>query len=261
MDCCIKVKKLKKVIVLFFVVLNSSFAQKNDTIIITPKNIKVSNLKEGKSSYLVYFKKGLDAPISDIQIWNIETKRDSYFDKRVYTIEQKWYFKDTIFHTAKSVSSTDDFKPLYHESWWNKRGRQVFDINKNKLWIDDIEITSTQTNDKKKATYDSFMSIENNFFVNWHLDLEVFSMLPYKRNTTFLIPFYEFGYGTPKNIVYKVAGEDELLYDGNKIKCWLLKLEEEGNIETYWISKKTKEVLKLEQVVQGKMYRYKIKLQ
>jgi hypothetical protein len=36
--------------------------------------------------------------------------------------------------------------------------------------------------------------------------------------------------------------------------------EEKGNKEVYWISKKTKEVLKLEQEINGRFYRYKIKL-
>lgn len=249
-----------KTLVLFLVIFHSSFAQKKDTIRINSENIKVSNLKEGKSSYLVYFKKGIDASISDIQIWNIETKKDDYLGKKVYTIDQKWFFKDTIVHTAKSISNIDNFKPLYHESWWNKRGKQVFDMNKNKLWIANKEVTATETNDKNKEILNSFSSAKDSYFLNWHLDLEVFSMLPYKKNTTFLVPFYEFGYGTPKNIAYTVTGEDDLVYDGKKIKCWLLKLIEDGNIETFWISKKTKEVLKLEQIIQGNMYRYKIKL-
>ena len=114
--------------------------------------------------------------------------------------------------------------------------------------------------DRKLAALKSFRSSEGQYYLNWHLDLETFEMLPFKKDTTFLIPFYEFGYDKPSNIAYSVIGEEFLeTYDGTKVNCWLLKHEEKDNLEKYWISKKTHEVLKMEQKF-GNMYRYKIKL-
>lgn len=247
-----------KSLILFLIIHISGFSQTSDTLLITPKNLRVSNLKEGNSRFLVYFKKEENAPISDIQIWNLETKKDIYNGKNVISVYQRWEFKDSIIHTAKSVCLGENFKPLYHESWWKQRGKQIFDVEKNKLWIDDVEITSSEANPKKNI-HESFLASDNQYYLNWHLDLEVFSMLPYKKNVVFLVPFYEFGYDIPRNIVYKVSGEDEILFNGERIKCWLLKHKEEGNEEVYWISKKTNEVLKMVQKF-GKMYRYKIKL-
>ena len=56
-------------------------------------------------------------------------------------------------------------------------------------------------------------------------------------------------------------GSGELVgYNDQKIDCWLMSHEERGNKEIFWISKKTREVLKLEQEINGSLYRYKIKL-
>lgn len=234
-------------------------AQKNDTIVITAKAIQVSQLKESKSNYLVYFVKGENAPASDLQLWHIDVKREQYNNREAITVTQQWDYKDTVIHTAKSVCMVDDFKPIYHESWWKNRGRQAFDLQQHKAWINETELTAADTSTKSKAVFKSF-NAANNYFLNWHLDLEVFAMLPYKMNRTFLIPFYEFGYDIPRNIPYAVSGVGELAYAGNKITCWLLTHEEEGNSETFWISKETNEVLKLVQKINSKMYRYKIKL-
>lgn len=236
------------------------FAQKNDTIIISSKNLEIYHLKEHKSKYLVYFKKDEKTPISDVQIWEIDVKKDNYNDKKTFMINQVWYHKDTIVHYAKSFSLAENFKPIYHESWWKTRGLQIYNPEKNKLTIDGKDIDETETNPKKSAALKSFRSSERQFYLNWHLDLETFGMLPFKKNTSFLIPFYEFGYDKPSNVAYTVIGEEFLeTYEGTKTKCWLLKHEEENNLEIYWISQKSREVLKMEQKF-GKMYRYKIKL-
>jgi hypothetical protein len=58
---------------------------------------------------------------------------------------------------------------------------------------------------------------------------------------------------------------DTVTIDASKVNtavlkpCWLLSHEGTNNKEVFWISKKTNEVLKLEQEFGGR-YRYKIKL-
>lgn len=78
---------------------------------------------------------------------------------------------------------------------------------------------------------------------------------------TSLIPFYEFGYSQPEKIANTVINEEGVMnYNNCKVICWMLKHEEEGNTELFWISKASHEVLKLEQIINGNLYRYKIKL-
>lgn len=252
-------KNFIKLLTLFAFTSNIMLAQKFDTILITPKNLKINQLKESNSQYLVYILNDKNSPKSSVQIWNIEVKKENYNGKRAIAIYQKWDGKDTIIHTAKSISLAENFKPLYHESWWSKRGKQVFDEENKKLWINNLETNSNEVDAKKKAVYTSFTSAKD-YFLNWHLDLEVFRMLPYKKNTTFLIPFYEFGYSKPQNFPYTVIAEDDLVFNEKIIKCWLLKHEEKGNKELFWVSKSTNEVIKMEQLINDKIYRYKLKL-
>lgn len=75
------------------------------------------------------------------------------------------------------------------------------------------------------------------------------------------MPFYDPGSPAPRNVAYTVTGSAELEGNNNqKIECWLLIREASGNKEIFWISKKTKEVLKLEQEIGKEKWRYKIKL-
>lgn len=235
-------------------------AQVRDTVLITPKTIKVSQLKEGKSKYLVYFIRGENAPASEIQLWNIAIKKELYNGKEVLIVDQQWDSKDTIIHIAKSISAFGDFSPLYHESWWKMRDKRIFDVQKRSLIINGIDVALSDTISQRRTACESFLSIRNEYFLNWHLDLAVFAMLPYHKNVTFLIPFYEFGYDVPKKIAYSVTGEADLeITPGTKIKCWLLKHEEKDNTEIFWVSKSSFEVMKLEQKFRN-IYRYKIKL-
>lgn len=253
--------KSRVLISLLILLFNFTIAQEINTIHINSKNIKTAQLKDGISKYLVFIQNDKNAPISEMQIWNLSTSRESYKNRKVIMVNQVWYYKDTIAHTSKSISLQEDFRPIYHDSWFKKRGKQIFDVENKKLSYNNVEVTENESNPKIKTSYNSFKSSENiPYFVNWHLDLEVFSMLPYKKNVNFLIPFYEFGYDKPKEILYKVTGEEKFTYNGNSINCWVLEHNEEGNQEKFWISKKTFEVLKMEQLINNKIYRYKIKL-
>lgn len=254
----------KQQIVLFyllFIANNFFIAQPTDTVKISLSNINISNLKTGTANYLVYFKKDKDAPSSDVQIWNITTKTIEYKGQEAISITQNWNFKDTIVHTSNSICTKKSFQPMYHESWWKGRGKETFNVATKELSINDKLITVADSLKRPKSVFESFKTSFGKYYLNWHLDLEVFTMLPYKMKTTFVIPFYEFGYNRPEGICYTVTGTTDLeTFDNVKVKCWILKHEGDGNLETYWISMKTKEVLKLEQIINGKIYRYKIKL-
>lgn len=237
-----------------------SQAQKPDTVLITAKNLVVSQLKPGNHDYLVYFKKDKNAPASDLQIWHLRVTELNHNGEPALSVSQQWDYKDTILHTATSICRKSDFKPLYHESWWKNKGSSSYNPLSKELFINGAAVKDGDPSKKNAAALSSFQSSFDQYYLNWHLDLETFAMLPYRKNTTFLIPFYEFGYSKPDNIAYTVSGEAELKMGNVVIPCWLLKHEEPGNSEVFWISKSTKEVLKMEQLINDKMYRYKVKL-
>lgn len=245
-------------------VLNSFFvnAQKRDTVFITEKNINTNVLQEGTHRYLVYFKMKKDAPRTMTDFWTRKIERTKMNNQSVIIVTQEWEDKDTIMHTVKSVCDEKTMKPITHEFWWKQRGSAVVDFRNNTLQYNGKMMTGADTSKQYKAIWAGFKSAENNYFLNWHLDLEVFPTLPYKKGVTFIVPFYDPGtQSSYQKVAYTVTGSAELTgYNNQKIDCWLLLHESKGNKELFWISKKTKEVLKLEQEVNGKLYRYKIKL-
>jgi hypothetical protein len=236
-------------------------AQKADTILIDATNVNTKVLKEGVHRYLVYFKMGKDTNRSNTQFWTRMIERSPYNSKDAIVVTQIWEDKDTVVHKVKSICDARSFQPLYHESWWKQRGSGTYDFLSKSAVFNNQSLSDADTAKTRKNAWTAFKDSWDQYVLNWHLDLEVFPILPYKKGVTFLVPFYDPGFSAPKNVAYTVIGSDMLQgYDDQKIDCWLLRHEEKGNIEVFWISKKTREVLKLEQEVNGKFYRYKIKL-
>lgn len=238
-------------------------AQKGDTVYINGNNIHPEVLREGTHRYLVYFKKGENAPRSDMQVWTINIKKDNVQGRPVIQVDQDWDFKDTVFHKSWSVCDAKTLQPITHKTWWNiaRMGEVSVDFeNRNVAW-NGSRLSDADTSRMAKAIWNSYKTAEGKFLLNWHLDLEMFSTLPYKEGAVFVIPFYDPGTRSPlENALYTVKGSAMLEgYNDQKIECWLLAHESDGNKELFWISKKTREVLKLEQQF-GKMYRFKIKL-
>jgi len=256
-------KNLMTVLLLSLFTVQSVMAQKKDTILVTPKNINTSVLKEGTHRYLVYFKMSKDASRTHTQFWTRSIKRSTQNGTPVITVMQEWEDKDSVMHTVTSVCNGLTMQPLTHKFWWKKRGTVSVDFeNGGSISVNDVLLSDADTAKQMKAIWSAFKTAGNKYFLNWHLDMEVFPMLPYRNGITFLIPFYDPGTGAAlETVAYSVTGTAQLAgYDNQKIDCWLLEHISDGNREVFWISKKTKEVLKLEQEINGTWYRYKIKL-
>ncbi len=236
------------------------FAQKSDTVIINASHVNTKVLKPGTHRYLVYFKMGKESSRSRYQMWSRTVDFVNYEGRDAISITQEWEDNDTVVHKVYSVCDRKSFAPLFHESWWKQRGASKFDFINQKGFLQDALLTNADTARTKKNMYDAFQKALQQYVLNWHLDLEVFPVLPYKKGTTFLINFYDPGSLAPSLQAYTVEGSGVLQgYDNQKIDCWLLTHTSPNNKETFWVSKQTREVLKLEQEFNGR-FRYKIKL-
>ena len=254
----------KKLLFLFFLLIGTSastFSQNADTVIIKPSDVNTGVLKPGVHRYLVYFKNGKDSSRVNYQFWTREIALLDYQGKKAISVKQEWEDNKSVVHTVYSVSDKKSFKPLYHETWWKSRGSATFSFTDAKATFMDKPLTEADTARRAKAMYGAFKdALGQEYFLNWHLDLEVFPVLPYKDHTTFMINFYDPGSSAPQRVAYTVNGSSTLEgYNDQKVDCWLLTHSTPGNKEIFWISKKTREVLKLEQEFNGR-YRYKIKL-
>jgi len=249
----------------------SASAQKKDTVFISEKNINPKVLREGTHRYLVYFKMNKDSVRTQTQFWTRTIKKTDYKGVPAIEIDQQWEDKDSIMHIVKSVSDAKTMKPLYHKTWWKVPTSRtattktvnvaVVDFLNKTVEYNGRKLSDAETEKQAKAIWEGYKSSIDNFFLNWHLDLETFPQLPYKNGVTFVVPFYDPGTASNfQKVAYTVTGSAQLIgYDDQKIDCWLLTHETKGNKEVFWISKKTNEVLKLEQEINGKLYRYKIK--
>ncbi|SRX76035.1 hypothetical protein [Aequorivita antarctica] len=236
-------------------------AQSNDTIFIKASDLKTEFLTNGTKQYLVYFKNGKNENRTSAQIWNRTIERKDYNGIKAITITQYWESSDTIVHTTTSVSEEKTMRPLYHDSWYKGRGTTTVDFLNQKLILNGNVISENEVDEKKKVSLETFKKALQQEVFNWHIDLEFFSILPYKKGAIFAIKFYEPGYINFKNEIYKVKGEDDFIgYDQKRIPCWLLSHGDKGNEEIYWVSKETQEILMLDQEINGTFYRYKIKL-
>lgn len=254
------------------VAVSALVAQKKDTIRITSTQLSTTVLRDGTHRYLVYIKINKDAPKTQTQFWTRTIKRTTDNGVSVIQIDQEWQDKDSIMHVVRSVSDAKTMQPLYHNTWWKwpvSRSantfttiRTVVDFQRNEVLYNEQKLSDADTARQAKRIWEGYKSTAGKFFLNWHLDLEIFPLLPFRNGVTFSIPFYDPGTASGyQDVYYTVTGSAMLEgYNDQKIDCWLLTHEEKGNKEIYWISKKTKEVLKLEQVMNGTVYRYKIKL-
>lgn len=254
-------KSVTLLLAIFFAIAGAS-AQTNDTIVITPKDVNTKVLKEGEHRYLVYFRMSPGATRTNTNFWTRKIERTNTNGRPTITIRQQWEDKDSIMHTTVSVCDAVTMQPITHESWWKGRGTAEVDYEKRSLKLNGQEVSASDTSKRNIASLNAFKSTEGRFSLNWHLDLEVFPTMPFKKGRVFLIPFYDPGVPLAlDNVAYTVTGSETITgYDDKKIDCWILMHETKGNKEKFYISKKTKEVLKLEQEVNGKLWRFKIKL-
>ncbi|RYY53833.1 MAG: hypothetical protein EOO09_16540 [Chitinophagaceae bacterium] len=236
-------------------------AQKADTIRITSKDLNTSVLREGTHRYLVYFRMKPGATRTNVSFWTRKIERNNYQGHAALTITQEWEDKDTVVHTVKTITDGKTMAPYYHEYWWNKRGEAKFDYLTGTAEMNGQPLQSTDTARTRKLSYEGWQQALKAPQFNWHIDLETFPLLPFRQGVTFVIPFYDPGPSGLQDAAYTVTGSAKLKgYDDQEVDCWLLTHESTGSKEVFWISKKTREVLKLEQEVNGTMWRYKIKL-
>ncbi len=252
-----------RLVILFLSVCNSlgSFAQQYDTIQVTSAIVNTQTLIEGTHRYLVYFKTKENETGGRMQLWSRKIEKSNWNGKNTIVVTQIWEDKDTVIHSTKSVCDAKTMQPLFHQSWWKHLGMSIYDFEKKKGEVNGYTLNDADTSKSRTRSWVAFKESLDKYVLNWHLDLEVFPLLPFKENAIFSIPYYDPGSGKPKDVVYTVTGSGKLEgYNKDLVDCWLLLHESKDNKEIFWISKKTHEVLKLEQLLNGNLYRYKIKL-
>lgn len=224
-------------------------AQK-DTITVDSRNLALKDLHFGKSTYLIYAKSGKDKPAQNLTLVQMDVTKQN----DAVAISQTWFEKDTVSHTAFSLLRANDLSTIKHDYWWKRTGQKIsLDFEKKTANIEG-KMTDAQ---KEKYLKDFNTAVESSHFVNWHADLTMFPLLPFKENAVFKIKFYDPGYRVPNFEIYKVIASEKV----ENIDCWVLEYTLPRNVgyQRFYISKKGKEVIKEEDSFNG-MFRIKLKM-
>lgn len=235
--------------ILFLLVFQCSNAQVDTVYQLNYKQIK-KYLKPSHNQYLVFVQRNDNPSNTMTWIWSREVR--IYEKTERIEIEQKWYASDsTKYRYVFSQVRSNDFSPVYHYSKMNNK-IEAFNFHENYVIGADSIVNNEKANFK--------LNVEKPF-LNWELDMEIFPLLELKAGKHFAINFYHpGGVRAPRLYEYKVIGEESVkTLDGN-VECWKLRID---HSEKYWaifyISKKSREVLKMEEDF-GIGKRYKVKL-
>lgn len=237
-----------------------SFAQKADTIVVDAKNLQIKNLHFGNSTYMIYSRKGADKPNQNNTLVKINVSKQAYNGQEAVAINQVWYETDTVSHTAFTLLKANDLSTIQHNYWW-KRNRQNISLDFEKKTAN-IEGKIADA-PKEKFLKDFNKAAESGYFVNWHSDLLMFPLLPFKENAVFKIKFHDPGFSLPSTEIYRVIGSETLKgLAGEGIDCWVLEFSLPKGMTGYqkfWIAKRTKEFIKEEDKI-GEYYRIKLRM-
>ena len=244
---------------IFLLVAFAARAQKGDTIHVQPTDLNIKGLQTGNYTYLIVRQKAKDSPATSMILAKMSVERDTYHNKPAIIVRQQWD-RDSIVHKAYTVFDARDFSTLLHDTYWRGYGFSlIFDFETRKF--DSRPAEQAIPDSVRRDCEQEFAASFGAYNLNWHDDLVIYSMLPYKENRTFMINYYDPGFGKPAEVGYSVTGSDILTdRSGAAIDCWVLEHGDENGTEKFWISKKTREVLKEEDHGKSWGYRFKYKL-
>ena len=253
----INVKHFLSLLLILSVIARSE-AQSRDTLRVRPADLDISGIQTGNYSYLIIRRVAPDSPATGLTMAKMSVVRQTYHNKPAIVVRQQWE-RDSVIHKAYTVFDARDFSTLFHDTWWRVLGYAlIFDFevhtfssrNVNRSIPDSVRVSCEKEMAAAAGTYN----------LNWHDDLIIYTMLPYRAGRTFLINYYDPGFGVPAEVPYTVTGSDTITDRGGwTIDCWVLQHTDNNGTERFWIAKKKREVLKEED--HGRHgYRLKVKI-
>jgi hypothetical protein len=239
-------------VILLLVVFNSR--AQIDTLYAVDRNTIAQTLRETTDQYMVFIQLNSMPKQTMTSLWSRSVRFKTIGGRDVVEIEQKWFASDSAsYRYIYSLVDKQTFLPLYHKVRSQRTGIEAFDF-----YADKIVGSDTVPNNARRGFTMNLKSPA----LNWELDLETLGLLPLAKGKSYWISFYHPGGREGQKLYeYKVIG-DEVLTIGNntKVACWKLRISyNEKSWATFFISKKTKEVIKMEESF-GAGMRYKVKL-
>lgn len=221
----------------------------------TASKLNMAAFKEGRASYAVYFEDSSGNRTTSADLWDRSIRfSTNSAGQKIYSFDWKWYRRDSLQASVNATGYAASLAPITHDADYGKRGSFAYRFADN--------VATIPSSFQKTAKDSAFRVSLNPAAFEFPMDLEIFPLLPFKKiGQQFAIAFYE--PGSPKSDYYKltVTGKEDLPLPGaQKANCWLLRIDyRSDSYATFWISDKTREVLKMKEYFRGR-YRYKVRL-
>ncbi|GGD71094.1 hypothetical protein GCM10011514_38990 [Emticicia aquatilis] len=251
-----------KLLLLTILLLPSAFDifAQQDTIEVNSKNLKINDIHFGNSTYIIYSKNGENKPAQRNTLVKVNVSKQNHNGREAIAINQVWEAADTTEHRAFSLLRANDLSTIQHDYWWKRTGQKIsLDFEKRTANLEG-KFNDTQ---KEKFMKDFNIATESGNFLNWHCDMVIFPLLPFKENAVFKIRFHDPGIKTPTNEIYTIIKSETLKGLGDeKIDCWVMEYalpKGMNGYQRYWIAKKTREFIKEEDKVNN-FYRIKLRM-
>lgn len=237
----------------FYFLQSGLFAQHEDTMFVKAADLRINQLQTGTYSYLVYNKQDAHSAALHLTLVKMNIQKNS----ETVMVTQQWESADTVIHSAYTVLDSRTLATRIHNTWWKRLGYEM----RFNFITKTVEFSGAIPDSSQQKIRDDFNRSIAVYSLNWHSDLVIFSLLPYALHRTFLINYFDPGFGPSQKVAYTVETQDELKDNaGNRVDCWVLVHKPRENAyQKFWVSKKTNEILKEEDFFGGRL-RYKLKL-
>jgi hypothetical protein len=247
---------MKHIAAILLLLFTTSSNAQVDTLHTQNNKMLISALKEGKATYAVYFEDSIGNRLSSADLWNRTVSITSNATgQKQYRFEWTVWRKDSLQASVVSTGLVPSLQPVSHKADYVRRGTFSFSF--------DNGIVTVPDEDRKNAKDSALKVVLDPPGFAFPMDLEILPLVPMKKaGQQFAIAFYEPGSPRSNYYLLTVTGKENLpLVGGLHVPCWLLRLDYgRGTYATFWISEKTREVLKMQEYIRGGRYRYKVRL-
>ena len=254
------IKKIFLTLILFN--LNTIKAQTVlDTINSVNNKLIVSSIKESKKEYLVYLADSNKNRKNIGDIWKRTIKFNNLNGKRIIEFGWEWYIKDgKLYKTVTNLCDAQTLAPIYHKTVSNSTGDPRYDRELGIKAYDFVDNKMIPSDSVKDNIVAGKVPVNIDIpILSWELDLETFETLPIKSvGQKFAVSFFDPSEDKPEYHIYEVTGKELLKLNTDAvIECWTLIIKyDDVNYAKFWLSGKSKEVIKMEEYFNG-FYRIK----
>jgi hypothetical protein len=224
-----------------------------DTVNAKNNKLQLNKLKEETVDYLVYFMDSVTQKRTVGDLWRRKIQFTNFKDQPAVLFTWNWIRNDTAYAIIVNICDRKTLAPIYRHGNYKGRGIMAYDYREGVMVPSD-----TIQNNLGMKKGNTVLSIP---VLSWELDMETYALLPIKKvGQKFDISFFDPNEKAPTYHRYEVIGTENLQLNSDvKVKCWLLKINYSPTSHaTFWLSEKSKEVLKMQEYFNGK-YRLKVR--